>query len=62
MATNYTIDKSHTHVTFSISHFMIAKVKGSFKEFSGTVVALDDDMEAPSLRFPLKPVRWTRMT
>ena len=54
MATNYTIDKSHTHVTFSISHFMIAKVRGSFKEFSGTVVTPDDDMEGAQLALSIE--------
>lgn len=33
---NYTIDKSHSQVGFNVRHAIVAKVRGTFKEFSGT--------------------------
>ncbi len=34
-ATPHEIDKSHTHVGFSVKHLMITNVKGEFKAFDG---------------------------
>jgi len=41
-AGTWTIDKSHSEVSFSVRHLMISKVKGSFKDFEGTIVTTDD--------------------
>ncbi|RRR75508.1 MAG: polyisoprenoid-binding protein [Candidatus Viridilinea halotolerans] len=35
--TNWAIDNSHSSVAFSVRHMMIAKVRGRFQDFSGTV-------------------------
>lgn len=35
------VDKSHTEVSFKVKHLVISKVRGEFKDFTGTVV-LDD--------------------
>lgn len=32
----YTIDKSHSQIGFNVRHAVVAKVRGTFKEFSGT--------------------------
>jgi len=53
-STNFEIDKSHTHLTFTISHFVIAKVNGTFKEFSGTIVSENDDMENAELELTIE--------
>jgi len=37
----WTIDPSHSNVTFSIRHMMVSKVRGSFGEFSGSIVTAD---------------------
>lgn len=37
LATNWTIDASHSHVEFAVRHMMIATVKGRFAEVQGTV-------------------------
>lgn len=41
----YVIDKSHSQVGFNVKHVVVAKVRGSFKEFSGTGFL---DIENPS--------------
>lgn len=44
----YDIDVSHTSIGFSVSHMVLAKVKGSFNDFSGT--AEFDGQDPMSLR------------
>lgn len=41
--TEWTIDPSHSSISFSISHFMIATVKGSFDTFEGTLKSDGED-------------------
>ena len=41
-AGTYSIDNGHSHVGFGVKHFGLAKVKGEFTEFSGTVTIADD--------------------
>ena len=36
-ATDYTIDPSHTAVTFSVRHLMISNVRGEFEKTAGTI-------------------------
>ena len=36
-ATTWNIDTTHSSVTFSIRHLVIAKVRGHFKTFSGAL-------------------------
>ena len=42
-ATDYTIDPSHTAVTFSVRHMMISNVRGEFEKTSGTISANGTD-------------------
>jgi polyisoprenoid-binding protein YceI len=42
----WTIDTSHSHIQFVARHMMISKVRGSFREFSGTVVIAEDPSES----------------
>lgn len=44
----WTIDTAHTVVSFSARHLMAAKVRGSFKSFSGTI-AVGDAPEASTV-------------
>ena len=37
-AGSWTIDPAHSEVTFSVRHLAISKVRGSFEQFSGTIV------------------------
>ena len=41
-AGTYVIDPVHSSIEFSIRHMMVAKVKGQFVDFSGTIVLADD--------------------
>jgi polyisoprenoid-binding protein YceI len=43
-AATYNIDASHTTIGFAVKHMVVANVKGSFGEFSGTI---NYDAEAP---------------
>lgn len=38
----WSIDTSHSEVAFSVRHLMVAKVRGSFHAFAGTITAGDD--------------------
>jgi polyisoprenoid-binding protein YceI len=42
----WTIDTSHSHIQFVARHMMISKVRGSFREFSGTVVIGEDPTQS----------------
>jgi polyisoprenoid-binding protein YceI len=46
-AGNYTIDTTHSTVEFSVRHMMVAKTKGHFKKFEGTIT-FDDKAPAKS--------------
>jgi polyisoprenoid-binding protein YceI len=45
----WAIDKSHSSINFSISHFMIARVKGHFTDFEGTLTSIDDNFESATI-------------
>jgi polyisoprenoid-binding protein YceI len=45
----WNIDTSHASVSFSVKHLMAAKVRGSFKSFSGTI-DVADPVEESSVR------------
>ena len=49
-AGTWTIDPSHSEVGFTVRHLMVAKVRGTFEKFSGTIVIgenpLDSTVEA----------------
>jgi polyisoprenoid-binding protein YceI len=49
-AGTWTIDASHSEVGFTVRHLMVAKVRGTFEKFSGTITIgenpLDSSVEA----------------
>lgn len=45
-AGTYEIDVAHSHVGFSAKHLMIAKVRGSFGAFSGSVTIAEEPTES----------------
>lgn len=47
LAGNYTIDPSHSEVSFSVRHMTVSTTKGHFRKFEGTVT-LDDKAPAKS--------------
>ncbi|WP_123039912.1 YceI family protein [Cohnella candidum] len=42
-SSNWNLDKSHSNITFSVRHMMIANVRGSFTEFDAVVTADPED-------------------
>lgn len=45
-AGTYTFDVSHSHVGFSVRHLMVAKVRGSFGSFSGSLTVGEDPADS----------------
>jgi polyisoprenoid-binding protein YceI len=43
---NWTLDKSHSGITFSVRHMMITNVRGSFNDFDAVVTADPDNLSA----------------
>ena len=40
----YELDPSHSHIGFMVRHLMVAKVRGRFGSFRGTIVIADDPL------------------
>ncbi len=53
MATEYTIDASHSNVGFTIRHF-VSKVGGGFSDFSGTIQFDEKNLEKSSASAVIK--------
>jgi polyisoprenoid-binding protein YceI len=43
---NWSLDKSHSGITFSVRHMMITNVRGSFNDFEATVTADPSDLSS----------------
>ena len=43
------IDSSHSGIHFSVRHMVVAKVRGQFARWSGTVLAEDGDLGRASV-------------
>ena len=42
----WTVDPSHSSVGFSVRHLVVAKVRGQFSDFTGTVTVADDPLQS----------------
>lgn len=42
----YSLDTSHTHVSFAVKHFGLSKVRGEFQDFEGTVVIAEEPTDS----------------
>lgn len=51
MATQWTIDRYHSEIGFSVKHLMIATVRGKFESFTADVTADAADFSDASIRF-----------
>jgi len=47
-AGNWTIDPSHSEVSFTVRHLMLSKVRGTFRTFRGQIT-VNDDLQASSV-------------
>lgn len=52
-ATTYSIDPTHSEVSFRIRHF-VSKVRGQFRDFSATIVKDDENPSASSVEFTVQ--------
>lgn len=52
--TNWSIDKVHSKIGFSVSHMVVSETEGSFKDYSGTVVSKSDDFNGAEVSFTAK--------
>ncbi|GMA58385.1 polyisoprenoid-binding protein YceI [Alicyclobacillus sacchari] len=50
----WNVDTSHSHVGFSVKHMMFTTVRGSFKQFSATVVADPEDLTNAEIDFSIE--------
>lgn len=49
--TNWSVDKSHSKVGFSVSHLVITDVDGFFKEYDANVTTKGDDFSTANIDF-----------
>ena len=47
----WNIDTDHSEIGFRVKHLMIANVRGSFKEFDGSIYTTDDDFLSAEIDF-----------
>jgi polyisoprenoid-binding protein YceI len=50
----YEIDRSHSNVSFTVRHMVVAKMSGGFKEFSGTIIYDEKDIAKSSVNVTIK--------
>jgi len=44
VAGTWKLDPVHTHIGFTVKHMMVARVRGRFTDFEGTIVTADDPL------------------
>ena len=49
--TNWSFDKSHSKIGFSVSHLVITDVEGNFSEFDGKIISSGDGFENATVEF-----------
>jgi polyisoprenoid-binding protein YceI len=47
---SWIIDTQHSEIGFSVRHMMIARVRGQFESFEGTITINPDNITASSVR------------
>lgn len=52
--TEWTIDKSHSSVGFTVTHLVISEVEGQFNDFDAKVVSTSDDFAGSTVEFTAK--------
>ena len=45
-AGTWSLDPTHTHVGFTVRHMMVAKVRGSFSDFSAEIIVAENPLES----------------
>ena len=52
---NWTLDKTHSEVGFSVRHMMISNVRGNFNEFEADVTSDGDDLTTAKISVSIDP-------
>lgn len=52
-STEWTIDKTHSSVNFSVDHMVVSEVVGSFKSFDGKILTNGDNFEDAKISFEI---------
>jgi len=52
--TNWSFDKAHSKIGFTVSHMVITDVDGKFNEYEGTVVTEGEDFEGAKVNFTIE--------
>lgn len=52
---NWTLDKAHSDIGFSVRHMMISNVRGHFNEFEAAVTAQDNDLTNAKISVTIDP-------
>ncbi|NJN41895.1 MAG: YceI family protein, partial [Flammeovirgaceae bacterium] len=52
--TTWTIDKSHSNITFTATHMVVAEVEGNFKDFDAKVTSSSEDFNGADVEFTAK--------
>ena len=52
--TNWSVDKAHSKIGFSVPHMAISEVEGNFKDFDASVVAKSADFHGAEVTFSAK--------
>ena len=47
----WTIDTAHSEIAFKVKHLMISTVRGTFRNFEGTIATADDTFENAQITF-----------
>lgn len=51
--TNWTVDKAHSKVGFSVTHLVITDVEGYFKNYDATITTKGDDLTTANIDFTI---------
>jgi polyisoprenoid-binding protein YceI len=57
--TKWNIDVDHSEIGFKVKHLMVANVRGSFKEFDGSIYTKDEDFLSAEIDFWINPASIT---
>ncbi|MCB0751369.1 MAG: YceI family protein [Ignavibacteriae bacterium] len=49
--TNWSIDKSHSKIGFSVTHLVITEVEGKFKNFEAKITTANENFDGASIEF-----------
>ncbi|HCW08496.1 MAG TPA: polyisoprenoid-binding protein, partial [Cytophagales bacterium] len=52
--TNWALDRAHSKIGFSATHFVVAETEGEFKDFDVKVSSTSDDFNGASVEFTAK--------